>query len=162
MSGQIFISYRRDDSAPWAPLVYTSLFQHFIHNKIFMDVDNLDPGTDFVEAIEESVGSCDVLIAVIGGRWLIWSDEEGAAPARQSRRFRAYRNCDRTQAWHSSDPCTGGGVSMPRPGDLPDDVFFVVTKRSCRPTSVAADVCTLNFSACTSFSCMSLFRTGKQ
>jgi hypothetical protein len=29
------------------------------------------------QAIEESVGSCDVLIAVIGRHWLISSDEEG-------------------------------------------------------------------------------------
>jgi TIR domain len=77
MSGQIFISYRRDDSAPWARLVYDSLFKHFPRSRIFMDVDNLDPGNDFVEAIEKSVGSCDVLIAVIGKRWLMSSDEEG-------------------------------------------------------------------------------------
>jgi hypothetical protein len=43
----------------------------FASNQIFMDVDNLDAGIDFVEALGESVGSCDVLIAVIGGRWLI-------------------------------------------------------------------------------------------
>jgi hypothetical protein len=30
MSGQIFISYRRDDSAPWARLVDTSLLQQWI------------------------------------------------------------------------------------------------------------------------------------
>jgi hypothetical protein len=39
--------------------------------------DNLDPGEDFVEAIETSVGSCDALIAVIGRRWLDSSYEEG-------------------------------------------------------------------------------------
>jgi hypothetical protein len=42
-----------------------------------MDVDNLDPGVDFIEAIETSVGSCEVLIAVIGKRRLASSDEEG-------------------------------------------------------------------------------------
>ena len=31
---------------------------------------DVDPGIDFVEAIETNVGSCDVLIAVIGKRWL--------------------------------------------------------------------------------------------
>ena len=77
MSGQIFISYRRDDAAPWARLVYTSLFKHFPQSQIFMDVDNLDPGIDFVEAIKASVGCCDVLIAVIGKHWLVSSDEEG-------------------------------------------------------------------------------------
>jgi len=73
--GKIFISYRRDDSSSSAGRLYDRLITHFPSNQIFMDVDNLDPGVDFVKAIEESVGSCDVLIAVIGRRW--FSDEEG-------------------------------------------------------------------------------------
>jgi hypothetical protein len=46
------------------------------NNHIFIDVD-LKPGVDFVEAIEASVGSCDVLIVVIGKRWVLSSDEAG-------------------------------------------------------------------------------------
>jgi hypothetical protein len=87
MGGQIFISYRHDDGAPWARLVQSSLIRHFPQNQIFMDVDNLDPGIDFVEAIEESVGSCDVLIAVIGRRWLTVSDEPGKRRLDNARDF---------------------------------------------------------------------------
>ena len=43
MSGQIFISYRREDSAPWARLAHQSLAQRFPQRRIFMDVDNLPP-----------------------------------------------------------------------------------------------------------------------
>jgi hypothetical protein len=43
-----------------------------------MDVDTLEPGVDFVRKIEEAVASCDVLIAVIGTRWLLSSDDEGS------------------------------------------------------------------------------------
>jgi hypothetical protein len=77
MSGQIFISYRRDDASYPAGRLYDRLSAHFLQNQIFIDVDNLEPGTDFVEAIERSVGSCDALIAVIGKRWIVSSDEEG-------------------------------------------------------------------------------------
>src|SRR5580658_7220056 len=70
MSGQIFISYRRDDSSAWAGRLSDRLSSYFPSNQIFMDVDTIEPGVDFVEAIEESVGSCDVLIAVIGTDWL--------------------------------------------------------------------------------------------
>ena len=65
MSGQIFISYRREDSSASAGRLYDRLSARLPKNQIFIDVD-LDPGIDFVEAIEASVGSCDVLIAVIG------------------------------------------------------------------------------------------------
>ena len=42
-----------------------------------MDVDTVEPGVDFAEAIEKSVGSCDVLIAVIGAHWLDELDPQG-------------------------------------------------------------------------------------
>jgi hypothetical protein len=77
MSGQIFISYRRDDSTPWARLVYHSLSQRLSQNRLFMGVDNLPPGIDLKEAVEKGVGSCDVLVAVIGKGWLTSSNEEG-------------------------------------------------------------------------------------
>jgi hypothetical protein len=77
MSGQIFISYRRDDSSAWAGRLSDRLSSHFPSNQIFMDVDTIEPGIDFVEAIEESVGSCDVLIAVIGTHWLTSSNRDG-------------------------------------------------------------------------------------
>jgi hypothetical protein len=77
MSGQIFISYRREDSAAWSGRLSDRLKSRFPSNQIFMDVDTLDPGVDFVEAVEEVVGACDVLIAVIGSRWLTSSDRRG-------------------------------------------------------------------------------------
>ena len=39
-----------------------------------MDVDSIDLGEDFVKTIEKTVGSCDVLIAVIGKGWLTSCD----------------------------------------------------------------------------------------
>jgi len=62
--------YRREDSAASAGRVYDRLSGRFPSNRIFIDVDNIAPGIDFVKAIEKSVGSCDVLISVVGKRWL--------------------------------------------------------------------------------------------
>jgi hypothetical protein len=67
MSGNIFINYRRDDASYPEGRLYDQLSTRFPKRQIFMDVDNLDAGVDFVEAIEQSVASCDVLIAVIFG-----------------------------------------------------------------------------------------------
>jgi hypothetical protein len=77
MSGQIFISYRRDDASHPAGRLYERLATHFPKSRIFMDIDNLDPEEDFFEAIETSVDSCEVLIAVIGKKWLDLPDEAG-------------------------------------------------------------------------------------
>jgi hypothetical protein len=74
-----------------------------------MDVDTIEPGSDFVEAIQESVGSCDVLIAMIGAHWLSVIDPVGGGrrlnDPEDSVRL---ENCDRTQTEDSSHPNTGG------------------------------------------------------
>jgi hypothetical protein len=67
---KIFISYRRDDSAGYAHAIYRELVQHFPKDQLFMDVDTVEPGVDFVHAIEKAVGECDVLVALIGKRWV--------------------------------------------------------------------------------------------
>ena len=77
MNGQIFISYRREDASYPAGRLYDNLHTRFPQNEIFMDVDSIKPGIDFIETIEERVGSCDVLVAVIGKRWLSAADQEG-------------------------------------------------------------------------------------
>jgi formylglycine-generating enzyme required for sulfatase activity len=66
---KVFISYRRDDSAGYAHAIHSKLGQYFSKDQVFMDVDTVEPGVDFVRVIEEAVGECDVLIALIGKRW---------------------------------------------------------------------------------------------
>jgi hypothetical protein len=77
LPGRIFISYRRQDTAWPAGRLYDVLMEHFPAEQVFRDVDNIEPGADFVERITATVGSCDVLLALIGPQWLTISDENG-------------------------------------------------------------------------------------
>jgi hypothetical protein len=43
-----------------------------------MDVDSIEPGLDFSDAIQQAVGSSDALLALIGRNWLTATDEAGA------------------------------------------------------------------------------------
>ncbi len=63
---KIFISYRRNDSATSAGRIYDRLEGRFGQGQVFMDVVTIRPGVNFVEVVEQAVGSCDALIAVIG------------------------------------------------------------------------------------------------
>src|SRR5512147_473445 len=69
MSG-IFISYRRDDSAPSAGRLCDRLGTEFGAEQVFMDVDDIPPGADFSAHISAKIGGCDALLAVIGKQWL--------------------------------------------------------------------------------------------
>lgn len=70
MNCRILINYRREDSRGSTGRLYDRLSDHFTHEQVFMDVDTIEPGEDFVKVIEEAVTSCDVFIAVIGPDWL--------------------------------------------------------------------------------------------
>lgn len=69
----IFVSYRRDDSSGHAGRLSDKLVDHFGKDRIFMDIDTIEPGEDFVTVIENAVSSCGILIAVIGRNWLAGS-----------------------------------------------------------------------------------------
>jgi hypothetical protein len=75
--GRIFISYRRDETAYPAGWLFDRLAQHFEAAQIFKDVDSIELGDDFVEVITRAVGSCDVLLALIGNQWLTMTDVNG-------------------------------------------------------------------------------------
>jgi TIR domain len=44
---------------------------------VFMDLDSIEPGLDFVEVIERAVGSCAVLVVLMGRQWATLADEGG-------------------------------------------------------------------------------------
>jgi formylglycine-generating enzyme required for sulfatase activity len=67
---QVFISYRRDDSADVAGRIYDRLVQRFGAANVTMDVDSIPLGVDFREFLGKAVGRCRVLLAVIGPQWL--------------------------------------------------------------------------------------------
>lgn len=67
---RIFVSYRRDDAAGHAGRLHDSLIEHFRREQIFMDIDAIEPGLDFVESIQGALLQCDVLLVLMGPRWL--------------------------------------------------------------------------------------------
>jgi TPR repeat protein/formylglycine-generating enzyme required for sulfatase activity len=130
MSGQIFISYRHDDAAHLTGRLYDRLSARFPKNQIFMDVDNLDPGVDFVETIEQSVGSCDVLIAVIGRHWLSSTDEKRRRRLSNPDDFVRLEITTALKRNIRVIPVLVDGASMPRPSDLPGDLKSLVRRNA--------------------------------
>jgi hypothetical protein len=74
---QIFISYRRHDSAYLAATLSDKLQERFGPNSVFFDIDNIPLGVDFREYIGNAVGQCDVLLVIIGNEWTGPADSQG-------------------------------------------------------------------------------------
>jgi TIR domain len=73
----IFISYRRDDAIDTVGRIYDHLKQEFDERRLFLDVDHQMGGEDFRESIRAALNRSDVVLAVIGPRWLTASNSEG-------------------------------------------------------------------------------------
>jgi hypothetical protein len=77
MGPKVFICYRRKDSAGHAGRVHDRLERDFGRDLLFMDVDAIPLGKDFVKVLHDEVAKCDVLLAVIGPNWLDARDDDG-------------------------------------------------------------------------------------
>src|SRR6516162_1171169 len=77
MAAKVFISYRREDSAAYAGRIRDRLEREFGRDLLFIDVDGIPLGANFVKVLREEITKCSVLLAVIGPRWLDARDEDG-------------------------------------------------------------------------------------
>jgi TIR domain len=138
----IFISYRRADSCAYAGRVYDHLVDRFGEDRVFMDVDSIEPGADFIEVLQNTVGSCDVLIAVIGRQWLTATDADG-------RRLDHPEDLVRIEVSTALNrnvrviPALVGGAQMPASHDLPE-VLAALARRNAVEISDTSFVPTLN------------------
>jgi len=115
----IFISYRRDDAAGHAGRLADRLVEHFGRERIFMDIDTIEPGEDFVTVIENAVSSCDILIAVIGRNWL---SPNGSGRLNNPNDFVRLEIATALRRDIRVVPVLVQRASMPKPVDLPDDL----------------------------------------
>ena len=119
---QIFISYRREDSAGHTGRLRDALSAEFGAARIFRDLDTIAPGDDFVQAISRGVASCAVFLAVIGRNWLAAADRDGR------RRLDTPADHVRTELTEALQrgvrviPVLVQGAAMPQASDLPDSL----------------------------------------
>jgi TIR domain len=130
---RIFICYRREDSAANAGRIADALVERFGRNSVFMDVDTIEPGVDFNDEIARAIGQCDVLIALIGPRWLESANARG-------RRLDDPQDFVRVEIGHALDrnirviPTLVGGAEMPEADELPDDLVKLAKRNAVELT----------------------------
>ena len=129
--GGVFISYRRDDTAPYAGRLRDRLIAVFGNDQIFRDVDRVAPGERFPAVIEGAVGSCDAFIALIGKRWLA---AEGENRGRRLDDPRDYVRQEVAAALRRDDvlviPVLVEGADMPGPDDLPEELALLAERNA--------------------------------
>ena len=120
MAGKIFINYRRDDSIGMAGRLHDRLVQTFGRDKLFMDVDHIPAGADFVAHLNNQVAECDVVLAIIGPNWLRAKDKAGQRRLHQPDDFVAIEIAAALARDTLVIPVLVDAARMPKESDLPD------------------------------------------
>lgn len=73
----IFLSYRREDSPANARLLHERLAARFGARRVFMDVQDIDPGEEWKRRLDAEIERATHVIVLIGPRWLGAADATG-------------------------------------------------------------------------------------
>lgn len=118
----VFISYRHTDSAGYTGRLFDILSAEFGKSNTYMDLDTIVGGDEFTAVIEDKVSVSDVLIAVIGNRWLTITEENGSRRLDNPRDFVRIEIAKALERGIRVIPVLVAGASMPQEDDLPPDL----------------------------------------
>jgi TIR domain len=128
--GGIFISYRREETAPYAGRLYDHLSEHFGEDRVFMDVDSIAIGTDFTKAIIEAVSQCDILLVLIGRHWSAVTDVKGIRRIDYPHDFIRVEIEAALQRDIRVVPVLVDGALLPQADDLPPSLRPIVLRQA--------------------------------
>lgn len=122
MAKEVFISYRRDDSAGTTGRIYDRLVSSLPKHRIFMDVDASMHGLDFARVLDEKIGSSDLVAVVIGPSWLTAKNPDGDRRIDTQDDFVRIEVSAALKRGVPVIPILVDGASMPTELDLPNEL----------------------------------------
>ncbi len=122
MADKIFINYRRDNAVATAGRLHDRFSRVFGRGRVFIDVDTIPAGADFVHHLEKHVSECDVLLAVIGPGWLEAKDVHGMRRLDDPQDFVRIEIAAALKRNVLVIPVLIDGAPMPRADQLPEDL----------------------------------------
>lgn len=126
----VFLSYRRDDTQTVTGFIYQHLTAPtgFGPDGVFMDIDDIPPGVDFREVIDEFVSQCRFFLAVIGPRWVTSRLQQPGDFVRLEIEAALKRGIPLV-------PVLVDGAALPKPEELPESLrpLVYLNATSLRP-----------------------------
>ena len=136
--GNIFISYRREDTSGHAGRIYDRLHARF-PGRVFRDVAGINLGEDFVVAIERHVGDCEVFIELVGDRWVTITDSTGKRRLDDPDDFVRLELATALRRGVTVIPILVNGATMPAASSLPADVAALTRRNALQITETDFD-----------------------
>ena len=126
----IFICYRREDSVGHTGRLFDRLVQHYGRERVFMDLDGIAPGEDFIHAIRRRIEACEVELVVIGPDWARAADATGRRRLDDPDDFVRLEVLTAINRDVRVIPVLVGGAVMPGAADVPDALRPLVRRQA--------------------------------
>ena len=129
---RLFISYRRSDSAGHVRELVRVLQDTSLRGEpceVFVDVDDIAPGRNFVEAMTDAIKTCDVALAIIGRNWVVTDGQ------RRLDNDTDFVRLELRTAISTRTPIIGVLINdgrLPDSSELPNDIRAVAGVTTCR------------------------------
>src|SRR5918997_355442 len=138
-TARVFVSYRRQDTRHVAGRLADRLVEHF---DVFMDMDTIEPGTDFTDVIRQAVENCDIFLSVIGASWTTVQTEQGQRRLDDSADWVVTETAIALQRGVPVIPVLVDGATMPARAELPPDLAPLASRQAVtiRHESFTSDV----------------------
>ncbi|HEX4407574.1 MAG TPA: PAN domain-containing protein [Xanthobacteraceae bacterium] len=139
---RIFINYRRDDTPGVAGRLFDNLLSKYSREELFMDVDAMKPGIDFAQQLDVQVSQCQVLLAVIGPRWIDAQDRTGKRRLDSEGDYVRIELASALKRDIAVIPVLVDGATMPTEDSLSDDLKPLARRHAIelRHTRFTSDV----------------------
>jgi outer membrane protein assembly factor BamB len=130
--GGVFVSYRRNETEHAAGRLAVHLREEFGKSRVFMDVDSIRAGTDFVAAVRRKVRDSSVTLVLIGPRWTTITDESGRRRLDDPNDYVVLEIKEALEQRVPVVPVLVDGAKMPTAGELPQDLDSLVVQNGVR------------------------------
>jgi hypothetical protein len=140
---RIFVSYRRADLDDDVARLRQVLQTRFGEDNVFFDVQSIRPGEVFADRIQTAIRKCDVVLAVIGRRWVgSPSTAGGGSRLLDADDFVRLEVEAAIKQKVKVIPVLVGGAPLPCRGDLPPTMWALLDREAheIRAEHLDADV----------------------
>lgn len=120
--GAILISYRRADTAAYAGRLGEFLADRFGADRVLLDIDSLQPGVSFVDAVRTQLEAVDVVLVIIGPQWLSVRGSDGSRRIDDQSDIVRLEIATALAVGKLVVPVLVGDARMPSRAELPPDI----------------------------------------
>ena len=121
----IFINYRRNDTKIFATIIYEKILKHINNSNVFLDIDTIEPGENFINSIIKTIDKCQLMLSLIGPNW-IKQDEKYGTNIKNPHDFVQLEIHEALKRNIKIIPILINDASMPKESDLPCELHSIL------------------------------------